>query len=58
MAQKGKNYTVTVLDMREKGKAKTIVSRLFFSAKEANDFKKEMDEKYPSPDYNVMREFF
>jgi hypothetical protein len=44
--------------MREKGKAKTIVSRLFFSAKEANDFKKEMDEKYPSPDYNVMREFF
>ena len=58
MASKGKNYTVTVLDMRDKGKAKTVVSRMFFYVKDANEFKKEMEEKYPSPDYSVMREYF
>lgn len=58
MAQKGKNYQVSVLDMREKGKAKTIVAKMFFNVKEANAFKAEMDEKYPAPEYTVMREYF
>ncbi len=58
MASKGKNYQVSVLDMREKGKAKTVVTRTFFSVKEANAFRTEMEEKYPAPDYTVMREFF
>jgi hypothetical protein len=58
MAGKGKNYQITVLDMREKNKAKTVLTKIFFTVKEANEFKAQMEEKYPHPDFTVMREFF
>lgn len=58
MAQKGKSYQVSVLDFTVPGKCKTIISKVFFSVNDANKFKEEMEEKYPKPEYTVLREFY
>jgi len=53
MAQKGKNYYVTVSD----DKHKTVLHKMFFNVKEANAFVEEMKKKYP-PTYKVVRELY
>jgi hypothetical protein len=57
MAGKAKSYYVTVFHIVN-GKHTTVVSKVFFDVGGANTFKKEMEEKYPKPDYLVMREYF
>lgn len=57
MAGKSKSYYVTVFEILD-GKHKTVLSKQFFAAGPANEFKKEMLIKYPPPNYSIIREHY
>jgi hypothetical protein len=54
MAGKATSVYVTVSDRNHK----TIVHKQFFNAKDANVFMAEMAEKYPKPDYFIIKETY
>jgi hypothetical protein len=49
-----KSYWITVTE----GNFKKIEHKQFFLVKDANEFYKEMIEKYPKPQYIVIKEYY
>lgn len=49
-----KAWHVTVLE----GYKKVIIDKISFSAKDSKELQKELQEKYPEPDYKVLRELY
>lgn len=56
MAGKAKSYYVTVSDVEQKHK--TVITKMFFDVKAANEYIKKIVEDYPKPRYTTSRECY
>lgn len=54
MTKPMKSWHITVLE----GYKKVIIDKICFTAKESKELQKELQEKYPEPDYKVLRELY
>ena len=56
MSGKTKNYYVSIYNNQQK---KTEVpTKIFYAVADANQYVKDMKEKYPAPEFTVTREYY
>lgn len=56
MAKPATSVYVTIVDLQNKHKA--VEHKKFFQMKDANNFVKENLEKYPKPQYQIIKEVY